>query len=108
VLGGACCYCLLTVIVITQIRNKQKARGEESERDRLRELDPELAAELDAKEARQRAEERMTLRHRYTAIMCQSCRMCRLGAIIISSVATRRHWCTYMGVHCMCACVRVV
>jgi hypothetical protein len=51
--------------LITQIRNKQKARGEESERDRLRELDPELAAELDAKEARQRAEERMTLRHRY-------------------------------------------
>jgi hypothetical protein len=60
--------------VIPQIRNKQKARGEESERDRLRELDPELAAELDAKEARQRAEERMTLRHRY--VPCVYCVVC--------------------------------
>ncbi|CAM9141371.1 unnamed protein product, partial [Chrysoparadoxa australica] len=47
-----------------KLRNKQAKRRSDSEREGLREVDPELAAELDAKEARGRAEERMTLRHR--------------------------------------------
>ncbi|OQR91532.1 U3 small nucleolar RNA-associated protein [Achlya hypogyna] len=47
-----------------KIRNKQDAKRE---RAALRELDPELAASMDAEEAEKRAEERMTLKHNNTS-----------------------------------------
>ena len=53
----------IVIMYHQQIRRKQKERGQEAERDRLAELDPELLAEMDAKAARSRAAERMELRH---------------------------------------------
>ncbi|OQR89030.1 U3 small nucleolar RNA-associated protein [Thraustotheca clavata] len=47
-----------------KIRNKQDAKRE---RAQLRELDPELADQLDREDAEKRAEERMTLKHNNTS-----------------------------------------
>ncbi|KDO19737.1 hypothetical protein SPRG_15067 [Saprolegnia parasitica CBS 223.65] len=47
-----------------KIRNKQDAKRERSQ---LRELDPELADQLDLEDAEKRAEERMTLKHNNTS-----------------------------------------
>ncbi|KAG5187206.1 small-subunit processome, partial [Tribonema minus] len=50
-----------------KIRKKKRVRDSEAERERLHELDPQAAQEQEEREARQRAEERMTLRHKDTS-----------------------------------------
>ncbi|CAM9541141.1 unnamed protein product, partial [Phaeothamnion confervicola] len=50
-----------------RVRKRQRIRVAQQEETRLRETDPRLAAELEEKEAQQRAEERLTLRHKNTS-----------------------------------------
>lgn len=50
-----------------KIRNGQDKKAAEKQRKQLRELDPELADQLDQEMAEKRAEERMTLKHTNTS-----------------------------------------